>query len=55
MRDAADVMIASGMADFGYQYVNMDDCWMVKPGSRIRFGLPGPPQAISCRTRTFPT
>ncbi len=33
MREAADAMIASGMADFGYQYVNIDDCWMVKPGS----------------------
>ena len=32
MREAADVMIASGMADYGYQYVNIDDCWMVKPG-----------------------
>ena len=30
MRDAADQMIASGMADFGYQYVNIDDCWMKK-------------------------
>jgi alpha-galactosidase len=34
MRQAADAMIASGMADFGYQYVNVDDCWMVKPGSK---------------------
>jgi len=33
MRQAADVMIDSGMADFGYQYVNIDDCWMIKPGS----------------------
>ncbi len=33
MRAAADAMINSGMADFGYQYVNIDDCWMVKPGS----------------------
>ncbi len=33
MRQAADAMISSGMADFGYQYVNIDDCWMVKPGS----------------------
>ncbi|MBN2329348.1 MAG: alpha-galactosidase [Candidatus Omnitrophica bacterium] len=32
-RDAAVIMIESGMADFGYQYVNIDDCWMVKPGS----------------------
>ena len=30
MREAADQMIASGMADYGYQYVNIDDCWMVK-------------------------
>ena len=27
-------MIATGMADFGYQYVNIDDCWMVKPRRR---------------------
>lgn len=30
MRAAADVMIESGMADFGYQYVNIDDCWSKK-------------------------
>lgn len=30
MREAADQMIATGMADFGYQYVNIDDCWMRK-------------------------
>ena len=28
MREAADVMVASGMADYGYMYVNIDDCWM---------------------------
>jgi alpha-galactosidase len=33
MRAAADAMIASGMADAGYSYVNIDDCWMRKPGS----------------------
>ncbi len=27
MRQAADLMISSGMADYGYQYVNIDDCW----------------------------
>ncbi len=31
MRDAADAMIASGMADAGYQYINVDDCWMNAP------------------------
>ena len=28
MREAADLMVLSGMADVGYQYVNIDDCWM---------------------------
>jgi alpha-galactosidase len=31
MRQAADVMVNSGMADVGYQYVNIDDCWMNAP------------------------
>jgi alpha-galactosidase len=31
--NAADAMIASGMADYGYQYVSIDDCWMIKPGA----------------------
>jgi len=33
MRGAADAMVKSGMADYGYEYVNIDDCWMVKPGA----------------------
>ncbi len=32
LRGAADAMIASGMADVGYQYVNIDDCWMKRKG-----------------------
>jgi len=32
MQAAADVMVASGMADFGYMYVNIDDCWMKRKG-----------------------
>ncbi len=32
MRSTADQMIASGMADYGYQYVNIDDCWARQPG-----------------------
>lgn len=32
-REAADAMLSSGMSDYGYQYVNIDDCWMMKPGS----------------------
>ncbi len=32
MRQAADAMVESGMADVGYQYVSIDDCWMNSPG-----------------------
>jgi alpha-galactosidase len=40
MREAADVMIRSGMADVGYQYVNIDDCWMnaAKQNDPLRVG-----------------
>lgn len=31
MREAADIMVSSGMADAGYMYVNIDDCWMNAP------------------------
>ncbi len=27
IREAADAMVASGLAAHGYQYVNIDDCW----------------------------
>jgi alpha-galactosidase len=33
MREAADAMVNSGMIDHGYMYINIDDCWAVKPGS----------------------
>jgi alpha-galactosidase len=31
MREAADILITSGMADVGYEYINIDDCWMNAP------------------------
>ena len=34
IRASAEAMIASGMADFGYQFVDIDDCWMRKPGAK---------------------
>ncbi len=33
IREAADAMIASGLANHGWQYINIDDCWMVKRNS----------------------
>jgi alpha-galactosidase len=32
MRKAAEAMIASGMADYGYQFVDIDDAWQRRPG-----------------------
>ncbi len=34
IRQAADVMISSGMADFGYEFVSIDDCWARKADSK---------------------
>jgi alpha-galactosidase len=31
MEQAADVIVSCGMADAGYQYVSIDDCWMNAP------------------------
>lgn len=28
VREAADLLISTGMADVGYDFVNLDDCWM---------------------------
>ena len=33
IREAADAMVQTGMIDHGYMYVNIDDCWAVKPGA----------------------
>ena len=50
LRQAADHMVASGMADYGYQYVNIDDCWMVKPGAEDP-EIGGPPRDSAGRLR----
>ncbi len=56
MREAADVMIRTGMADYGYQYVNIDDCWMVLPGSPdpMLGGEPREPDGTIRPNRRFP-
>lgn len=33
VKAAADAMINSGLADHGWSYINIDDCWMVMPNS----------------------
>jgi alpha-galactosidase len=56
MREAADAMVKSGMINHGYQYVNIDDCWGVKPGATDP-ALGGPPRDEQGRVnpnRLFP-
>ena len=31
IRAAADAMVSSGLADHGWSYINIDDCWAIKP------------------------
>jgi alpha-galactosidase len=33
MREAADAMVSTGLIDHGYMYINIDDCWAIKPSS----------------------
>lgn len=47
---------ASGMADYGYQYVNIDDCWMVRPDSSdpMLGGAPRDASGVIRSNRNFP-
>ena len=47
MREAADLMIRSGMADVGYQYVNIDACWAVNPALANDTAMQVPPRDAS--------
>lgn len=33
VKAAADAMVSSGLADHGWNYINIDDCWMIRPDS----------------------
>jgi alpha-galactosidase len=33
VRAAADAMVSSGLIQHGWTYINIDDCWMIKPNS----------------------
>jgi alpha-galactosidase len=33
VRSAANAMVASGLTQHGWAYINIDDCWEIKPGS----------------------
>jgi alpha-galactosidase len=56
IRQAADRMISSGMADFGYQYVNVDAGWQVNTTGKDPEvdGAPRDPQGTILPNRRFP-
>ncbi len=33
VRAAADAMVSTGLVNHGWTYINIDDCWMIKPDS----------------------
>jgi alpha-galactosidase len=43
VRSAADAMVSSGLINHGWTYINIDDCWEIKPGSNDPM-LQGPPR-----------
>jgi len=56
MRAAADAMAASGMIDHGYMYVNIDDCWSVRPDAKdpSLLGEPRDPRGMINSNGRFP-
>jgi len=56
MREAADAMVSSGMIDHGYTYINIDDCWAIKPSSNDSslIGEPRDKNGMVNSNRRFP-
>ena len=58
VRAAADAMVESGLINHGWTYINIDDCWEVKPKATNDPTLQGPQrdaEGAFCRTRGSPT
>jgi alpha-galactosidase len=56
IRKATDSMVSSGLADYGYQFISIDDTWANQPGS-TNPDLSGPPrnaQGTIQANRRFP-
>ncbi len=34
VRSSADALVTSGLADHGWTYINIDDCWMIQPNTK---------------------
>ena len=51
VRAAADAMVRSGLIDHGWTYINIDDCWMIKPDATDP-GLRGEPRGEDGKINT---
>ena len=51
VRAAAAAMVKSGLVDHGWTYINIDDCWEIKPGSEDPI-LKGEPRTADGRINT---
>jgi alpha-galactosidase len=54
IRAAADAMVNSGLINHGYAYVNIDDCWPLKPDPRDTRELPRDAQGKVNSNKWFP-
>jgi len=57
VRSAADAMVNSGLIDHGWTYINIDDCWERKPGSKdplLNEGEPRDADGMIVPSKRFP-
>ncbi len=56
VRTSADAMISSGLAEHGWTYINIDDCWEVKPDAKEEalLGEPRDPDGMINTNKRFP-
>jgi alpha-galactosidase len=56
VRSAADAMVSSGLINHGWSYINIDDCWMVKPDSKdsLLAGEPRDARGMINTNKNFP-
>jgi alpha-galactosidase len=56
VRSAADAMVNSGLINHGWTYINIDDCWEIKPGSKdpLLMGEPRDKNGMINTNKKFP-
>ncbi len=56
VRASADAMVASGLSDHGWSYINIDDCWEIKPDAKdpILQGVPRNSEGLINTNSKFP-